>query len=67
MIHWWVYLVLGAEVAAFLVMLFILIRTNIREPIFNCRNCKQVIGPNYPNDTRTKAEIRRDHEKVCFP
>lgn len=67
MLDWWVYLVLVLMALTFLVTLAVTIRTSIREPIFNCRNCKQVIGPNYPDDQRTKAEIRRDHEKVCFP
>jgi len=56
----------GMAALGVLVLAYSIIWTVRWEPLYRCRNCRQWVGRRHPGDPRWKAELRRDHEKVCL-
>ncbi|AGY47181.1 hypothetical protein CN1A_72 [Clavibacter phage CN1A] len=65
----WALVGLGLMTVLMVVTIVRVVYVHLTEPLFTCRNCRQLIGrpqPIDPSDNRKKAELRRDHEKVCI-
>lgn len=57
--HWAALAVAGIG----LIVIPVGISKHLRDPFFKCRNCREYVSA---LDGRTKTELKRDHEKVCF-